>query len=99
MLGFRRAAAVVRAWIHLQGLTEDASRVDYRAAMAMLHSGWMEAQVRGGMSAGSDDLAARHSDPDDYVRRTVSKAGIELANKEASAASDLPPSDIPIPGS
>lgn len=87
--GFRRAAAGVRAWVRLRGLTEDASRVDYRASMAMLGAGWSEAQVRAGMIAGSDDLAARHTDPDDYVRRTVSKAGIELATS-ASVASAPP---------
>ena len=85
--GFRRAAAGVRAWVRLRGLTEDASRVDYRASMAMLGAGWSEAQVRAGMIAGSDDLAARHTDPDDYVRRTVNKASIELATRQASAAS------------
>lgn len=85
--GFRRAAAGVRAWVHLRGLTEDASRVDFRAAVAMLGVGWTEAQVRAGMISGSDDLAARHTDPDDYVRRTVSKAGIELATSQTSAAS------------
>ena len=87
--GFRRAAAGVRAWVRLRGLTEDASRVDFRAAVAMLGAGWTEAQVRTGMISGSDDLAVRHTDPDDYVRRTVSKAGIELATS-ASAASAPP---------
>lgn len=91
--GFRRAAAGVRAWVRLRGLTEDASRVDFRAAVAMLGAGWSEAQVRAGMIAGSDDLAARHTDPDDYVRRTVSKAGIELATSQASAASARPRGD------
>ena len=91
--GFRRAAAGVRAWVRLRGLTEDASRVDFRAAVAMLGAGWTEAQVRAGMIAGSDDLAARHTDPDDYVRRTVSKAGIELATSQASAASARPRGD------
>ena len=88
--GFRRAAAGVRAWVRLRGLTEDASRVDFRAAVAMLGAGWTEAQVRAGMISGSDDLAARHTDPDDYVRRTVSKASIELATSQASAASTPP---------
>lgn len=87
--GFRRAAAGVRAWVRLGGLTEDASRVDFRAAVAMLGAGWSEVQVRAGMISGSDDLAARHTDPDDYVRRTVSKAGIEVV-KSASAASAPP---------
>lgn len=85
--GFRRAAAGVRAWVRLRGLTEDASRVDFRASVSMLGAGWSEAQVRAGMFAGSDDLAARHTDPDDYVRRTVSKASIEFATSQASAAS------------
>ena len=85
--GFRRAAAGVRAWVRLRGLTEDASRVDFRASVAMLGAGWTEAQVRAGMIAGSDDLAARHTDPDDYVRRTVNKAGVELATKQVSATS------------
>ena len=89
-LGFRRAAAGVRAWVRLRGLTEDASRVDFRAAMAMLGAGWSEVQVRAGMFAGSDDLAARHTDPDDYVRRTVNKAGIELATRQTSVASLSP---------
>lgn len=84
--GFRRAAAGVRAWVRLRGLTEDASRVDFRTAVAMLGAGWTEAQVRAGMFAGSDDLAARHTDPDDYVRRTVRKARTQLATS-ASAAS------------
>lgn len=88
--GFRRAAAGVLAWVRLRGLTEDASRVDFRAAMAMLGAGWSETQVRAGMFAGSDDLTARHTDPDDYVRRTVSKASIELATSQASAASAPP---------
>ena len=86
--GFRRAAAGVRAWVRLRGLTVDASRVDFRAALAMLGAGWTEAQVRAGMISGSDDLAARHTDPDDYVRLTVSKASIELSTS-ASAASAL----------
>lgn len=85
--GFRRSAAGVRAWVRVRGLTEDASRVDFRAAVAMLGAGWTEAQVRAGMISGSDDLAARHTDPDDYVRRTVIKASIERATSQASAAS------------
>ena len=88
--GFRRAAAGIRAWVRLRGLTEDASRVDFRAAVAMLGAGWTEAQVRAGMFAGSDGLAARHTDPDDYVRRTVNKASIDLATIQASAASAPP---------
>jgi hypothetical protein len=88
--GFRRAAAGVRAWVRLRGLPEDASRVDFRAAVAMLGAGWTESQVRAGMIAGSNDLASRHTDPDDYVRRTVSKASIELATSQASAASAPP---------
>ena len=87
--GFRRAAAGVRAWVRLRGLTEDASRVDFRAAMAMLGAGWSDAQVRAGMISGSDDLAVRHTNPDDYVQRTVSKASIQLATS-ASAASAPP---------
>ena len=88
--GFRRGVAGVRAWVRLRGLTEDASRVDFRAAMAMLGAGWSEAQVRAGMLAGSDDLDTRHTNPDNYVRRTVSKASITLATSQASIASALP---------
>ena len=87
---FRRAAAGVRAWVRLRGLTEDASRVDFHAAVAMLGAGWSEAQVRAGMISGSDDLAVRHTNPDDYVRRTVSKASIDLATSQASTASAPP---------
>ena len=39
---FRRAVADVRDWVTLHGLAEDASRVDYRAAVAMLNAGWTE---------------------------------------------------------
>jgi hypothetical protein len=85
--GFRRALAGVRAWVRLRGLTEDASRVDFRAVVAMLGAGWTDAQVRVGMTSGSDDLAARHTDPDDYVQRTISKARIVLATSQASVAS------------
>jgi hypothetical protein len=89
--GFRRAAAGVRAWVRLRGLIEYDSRVDFRAAVAMLRAGWSEAQVRAGMVSGSDGLAARHSDPHDYARRTVSKAGVELStSRQASEASALP---------
>ena len=85
---FRRADAGVRDWVTLRGLPEDASRVDYRAAMAMLNAGWTETEVRAGMLAGSDGLAQRHHDPEDYVRRTVRRAGIDLAiNGQASKAS------------
>jgi hypothetical protein len=88
---FRRSAAGVRAWVKLRGLTEDASRVDFRAALAMLDGGWTSTQVQAGMLAGSDDLVGRHTDPTDYVQRTVRKAGIEHAAKpSASAASALP---------
>jgi len=87
---FRRAAAGVRAWVRLRGLTEDASRVDYRAAMAMLAAGWTEAEVQAGMIYGSENLAGRHTNPDDYVRRTVSKASIHLTTSQASEASDSP---------
>ena len=85
---FRRAGAAVRDWVTLRGLTEDASRVDYRAAMAMLNAGWTETEVRAGMLAGSDGLAQRHHDSEDYVRRTVQRVGIDLAiNGQASKAS------------
>ena len=87
---FRRAAAGVRAWVRLRGLTEDASRVDYRAAMAMLAAGWTEAEVQAGMISGSENLAGRHTNSDDYVRRTVSKASIHLTTSQASEASDSP---------
>ena len=47
-----------------------------------------ETEVRAGMLAGSDGLAPRHHDPEDYVRRTVRRAGIDLAiNGQASKAS------------
>ena len=85
---FRRAVADVRDWVMLRGLAEDASRVDYQAAMAMLKAGWTDAEVRAGMLAGSDGLAQRHKDPEDYVRRTVRRAGIDLAiNGQVSTAS------------
>lgn len=84
---FRRAVEEVRSWVTLRGLAEDASRLDYRAATAMLNAGWTEAEVRVGMLTGSDRLVQRHHDPDDYVRRTVRRAGIELATRQASAAS------------
>ena len=85
---FRRAVADVRDWVMLRGLAEDASRVDYQAAMAMLKAGWTDAEVRAGMMAVSDGLAQRHQDPEDYVQRTVRRAGIDLAiNGQASTAS------------
>jgi len=85
---FRRAVADVREWVTLHGLVEDASRVDYRAALAMLNAGWTETEVRNGMLVGSVDLAQRHHDPEDYVRRTVQRAGVDLAIKgQASKAS------------
>ena len=85
---FRRAVAGVRDWVTLRGLAADASRIDYRAAMAMLKAGWTETEVRAGMLAGSDGLAQRHHDPEDYVQRTVRRAGIDLAiNGQASKAS------------
>jgi len=85
---FRRAVADVREWVTLHGLVEDASRVDYRAALAMLNAGWTETEVRNGMLVGSIDLAQRHHDPEDYVRRTVQRAGVDLAFKgQASKAS------------
>ena len=71
--------AAVRAWVKRRGLSEDASRVDYRAAIAMLAAGWPAEAVRAGMLSGSEGLAARHSNPTDYVFRTVRKAGLELA--------------------
>lgn len=83
---FRRAAAGVRAWVKLRGLIEDASRVDYRACMAMLRAGFDEAQVRAGLFAGSDDLAQRHTNPEDYAERSVRKAVAALAVERASAA-------------
>ncbi len=85
---FRRAVVSVRDWVTLRGLAEDASRVDYQAAMAMLKAGWTDAEVRAGMLAGSDGLGQRHQDPEDYVRRTVRRAGMDLAiNGQASTAS------------
>jgi hypothetical protein len=85
---FRRAVADVRGWVTLRGLAEDASRVDYQAAMAMLKAGWTEAEVRTGMLAGSDGLGQRHQDTEGYVQRTVRRAGIDLdINRQASTAS------------
>ena len=86
---FRRAAVGVLGWVKLRGLAEDTSRVDYRAAIAMLEAGWSEMQVRAGMLAGSDDLAGRHSDPVDYVERTVCKAGAEVATSASAASARL----------
>lgn len=73
--------------VQLRSLVEDASRVDFRAAVAMLRAGWDEAAVRSGMLAGSDDLALRHRDVDDYIQRTVRAASVHLATEQASAAS------------
>ena len=85
---FRHAVAGVRDWVTLRDLVEDASRVDYQAVMVMLNAGWAETEVRAGMLAGSVGLAQRHHDPEDYVRRTVQRAGIDLAiNGQASKAS------------
>lgn len=84
---FQRAVAGVREWVKLKRLSEDASRVDYRAALAMLRVGWSDAEVRAGMLAGSDDLAKRHSNFHDYVHRTVRNAEAELSTKRASEAS------------
>lgn len=81
--GFRRAVAVVRAWVGKRGLVEDASRVDYRAALSMLHAGFTEAEVRAGMLAGSDGLAQRHRDVEDYIQRTVRAASVARATERS----------------
>jgi hypothetical protein len=81
---FRSAAAQVRVWVQLRGLVEDASRVDYRAALSMLQAGWSDAAVRAGMLAGSNGLTQRHRDVDDYIHRTVARAGAEAARLEAA---------------
>jgi len=59
----------------------------------MLAAGWTEAEVQAGMIYGSENLAGRHTNPDDYVRRTVSKASIHLTTSQASEASVRPRGD------
>ncbi len=78
-IAFDRASLQVRAWVKRRGLEVNNSKVDFRAAIAMLAAGWSAEDVRLGMLASSEGLAARHSNPSDYVQRTVHEASLRLA--------------------
>ena len=82
---FRRAAWAVRGWVKSQGLKVDESRVDYRAAVIMLKAKWGVDEVEEAMLMGSDRISERHSNPSDYVTRTVKKASMEVSASAASA--------------
>ena len=54
--------------------TSDESARDFAAALSMLRRGFRPDAVAQALLEGSPDLAARHHNPEDYVRRTIAKA-------------------------
>lgn len=82
---FQRAAWAVRGWVKSKGYIADDSRIDYRAAVIMLKAGWGPEEVEEAMLTGSNRLSDRHSNPNDYVVRTVRKASVEIGASAASA--------------
>jgi hypothetical protein len=87
VIAFKRAAAEVRAWVKREQLVEDASKIDFRACVAMLRAGWGQSDTIFGLVNGSDRLRERHNNPVDYATRTV-----RAAAQEASKASPPVPS-------
>lgn len=67
------------AWVKRRGLEVNDSKVDFRAALAMLRAGWSRGEVEVALLA-SPDLPERHEDIIDYARRTVAAASEELAS-------------------
>ncbi|MBX9829320.1 MAG: RepB family DNA primase [Xanthobacteraceae bacterium] len=70
---FRAARAKVRA-CRPDG-TQDESARDFGAACKLIEQGYGLAQVGAAILEGSPGLCERHSDPEDYARRTVDAAG------------------------
>lgn len=74
----------------------DWSIVDYRVARHLLRQGWTPAQVQEILRLASPHFPRRHSDPDDYLRRTVARAAFPFphppvcpAHARASAPLDI----------
>ena len=75
----------VCGWVKSNGYIADDSRIDYRTAMNMLAAGWKPDEVEEAMLLGSENLAERHSNANDYVTRTVRKASMEVGASAARA--------------
>ena len=57
-----------------KGLKRDRSRIDFHVAKMMLEKGYTVSQVAYAIKQASPGVSERHSDIDDYARRTVSNA-------------------------
>lgn len=64
----------------------DWSIVDYRVARHLLRQGWPPAQVQEILRLASPHFPRRHSDPDDYLRRTVARAAFPFPHPPVCAA-------------
>jgi hypothetical protein len=74
-----QATAIYRTWMHLWQIAErfvppDWSIVDLWIARALLAQGWPPDQVQLIIRLGSPYFPRRHTDPDDYLRRTLARA-------------------------
>lgn len=74
-----QATAIYQTWMHRWQIAErfappDWSIVDLWIARALLAQGWPPDQVQTILRLGSPHFPRRHADPDDYLRRTLTRA-------------------------
>lgn len=74
-----QATAIYQTWMHRWQIAErfappDWSIVDLWIARALLAQGWPPQQVQNIVRLASPHFPRRHTDPDDYLRRTLARA-------------------------
>jgi hypothetical protein len=74
-----QATAIYQTWMHRWQIAErfappDWSIVDLWIARALLAQGWPPDQVQSIVRLGSPHFPRRHTNPDDYLRRTLARA-------------------------
>jgi hypothetical protein len=96
-----QATVIYQTWMHRWQIAErfvppDWSIVDLWMARALLAQGWPPDQVQSIIRLGSPHFPRRHTNPDDYLRRTLARAfAFPSPGAAMCVAHDRPPSAAP----
>jgi hypothetical protein len=83
LIDVAEAAEIYRSWMNRWHIPErftqpDWSIVDLWIARKLLSQGWLAERVQDVLRLGSPQFPRRHTDPDDYLRRTIAHAARDL---------------------
>lgn len=80
-----------------RGPDQSDSAADFSACMAMMNHGFSDEQVAAALREARPDLADRHADPDDYIKRTITNARANAYGEDQQRRGlSLKPATLPI---